>query len=1365
MVLPSLRFIAIFAVLLLFFSPAFAENCMLITSPGSYSQTQDYVGAPYSAAPINFAYACVKIASSNVLFDCNGHNITGNNPAQLAYGIFVNGSYTNVTIRNCRSISNYTSSGSSGIFLLYAQNSTVQNATVKYNYYGIEAYHAVNISVNDVYAENNVGGFFAEMTNSSTFTHDSATFNSEFGFDVGGEGNTIRHSYSRYNGGDGIRIYSGSLFNSTSSENDGSGVYTSGLAALDIYGNNMNNNKLYGIYLYNTYSKRIFNNSYIYGNQKGGIYIGSNSRSNEVFNNSVFDNYVANILVGPSWNNRVYGNRVYEGFSHGILLNGQGTEASSMPNRLENNSVYNNSGIGVYLNYSNYSILTGNEVFNNSGDGFYLAYSSYNVINSTRSYQNQIGFALSQSDRNAIEGASSSDNSLQGFYITFSDYNNITNSSAYQNGLDGIYLVNSSSTRLYYTNSTGNGRHGFSLEFSSGNSIWGCRASGNDYYGFYLFDTSTGNTIRDSTASGNVIYGFYVYPSAIENTLLGNTAYNHNTAGIYVRANKTADSHSHYYNNSIDYLVEPEGSSIFINATNISIDGPSGGYANYTALSFTDTAGSGEKYSIKWASTASTPSGRTLLRGKMVNITALAGTPSIDSMTWSWAASELTGNFPELWRRSGSDWTLVSSMDSSTLSITLTDVNPASEYAVMQTGCPVITAGGSYTLGVDAVGAPNDAYPVAQYACVKIAASNVVFDCGGHSITDNGTSLTYISRGILLNGSLTNVTIRNCPAVSNYTYGFTVHQSNSSSIYNSTAYENQVGFHFYQSNYNVISGNSAHDQISQGFYLAESSYNNFTANSANNNGNPGFLVRTNSNHNLFTNNVADGNSYVGFLAYDQSRYNVFTGNNASSNSWYGYWLYNTSDCNLTDNFASSNSECAVYINSSTDFIINGMLISNQTCWVGPENGSSLKLGNFTAIKAGSSEVGTTSVVFSSVNYSGNGLDESVFAIGDGFVALDSSARPEFNTSATITMPIASCNNPRIYVSHAFPVTRYDIIGAGTFCNECTILSCKDNMITFTVPHWSGYAVGGEISLFIDNDGPKYANETITFTANYSNATSGSSITGADCLLSLWNGSSYTMPESGGLYVLPLNITDVGSHSYNVTCNRTGYETLTASDTFTIFYNGTLEGVDLYAANIIVGSTGRYVNSAAAGNVTTEGGNVSGVDLSSNASTDRWAGFYGNVTGNILLSQSSALQAVYTWLWNPSNGGVACASTGSAAPTSLVGGTFADIDTAWGFPPSAADSAANTFNNSNCSQSFGPTTLANAYYADTGSAGGFITCAWKSIPTPAKADMFFCSNITQNGTLFNGGAGDYEIMVPTAYGTGVYETYYFYVNLN
>ena len=1371
------RFTLLLMISMVFLSLGFAAACPApITSSGTYNQTQNYVGAPNA---VSYGYACVKIRASNVFFDCGSfHEITGNGTSN-SYGIIVDGAYTNVTITSC-TISNYSEAG---IQLYWTENSTITTTTMSGNGYGVYVVGGKNNSIKNSFAtHSSVYGFYLESSSNNNLTNNFAYYSTYDGFIATGDGNTISQMYASGNGGRGIHLSgTGNLSGCLAQLNGGAGFYIAG-PGVNVYNSESRFNNKSGFELSGlSYDNNIFNNL-AYDNNGSGFLIGLAARANALYNNTARNNSGAGIRVEQSTqSNSIYGNRVYDGAGDGIY-----TGRTNQQNNFTNNTVFNNSGHGFFLNQSNYSLIIGNDVHDNAGAGVYLLGSSRNTVNGTRSYANDHGFHLESSHRNTIDlsNASSNTGAEGGFYIQSSDYNNITNSNSGGNK-DGFRLRSSDSNRIYNCNSSANQAYGFNfVSGSSTNSLERCTASGNEASGFYLSDNSNQNTIRDSTASENYEYGFSIgsnsnnitnsisfanwngfYVNGINNILLNNTAYTHTGKGVYITGNNTIDKNGHYYNNSYDYYIYPAASAVFINATNVSIDNPSGGYVNYTTLSFSDNAQVGEAYSIEWASIPS-PSGRTSFRGKFVNITKELGTPIIDSITWSWKASELAGyneKFFELWKHNASGWTMLSSSPNTTAhTFSLTNMNPASEYGILQTYCPVITSSGSYQLASNAVGAPNDASPVSPftpaYACVKIAASNVLFDCNGYTITDNGTALSYPAYGILLNGSLTNVTVRNC-RVSNYTRGVYVWNSTYSTVTNTTSYGNlESGFQVdFSSHINLTLNNGSDNEI-YGFHVYSGNANWLNNNNADRNQRTGYYIQSSPSNHLISNTASGSIENEGIMVFDSPSCTL-DGNTARGSGMTGFYIHSSSNSILTDNEASDNSYYAVYINSSTNITLSGMVMNNQTYWIGPPGGSPIEIENLTA------EVGTTSVVFGSVDYSsGSSLNESNLIIGDGFVALDSAARPEFNVSARITMWTPSCSHPRIYVSEEFPVTRYDVLREGRVCTECTIISCTGHTIVFDVPHFSGYAAGGENGLTIDNDGPKYANETITFNASYVNTTSGDNITGAACNLTLWNGSSYLMGAAGGHYELSLNVTEIGPHDYNVTCSKAGFTTLTAFDTFTIFYNGTLSLVDIFGANVTVGSTGRYSSNITAGNVTIEGGNVSGVDLSSNASTDRWAAFYGNVTGSKVLAQSVDVQMIYVWLWNSSSGGVVCASTGPTPLSSIMGATYADIDAAWSFPPSSADSAANTFNNSNCSQRFGSTTVSNSYYADTGYSGGFTTCSWKSVAVPSKAEMLFCTNITYNGPLFNGQPGDYEIMVPTAYGTGVYETYYFYVNL-
>ena len=50
----------------------------------------------------------IKISASNVVFDCNGYAINGSNASSLInYGIFVEKQLSNVTIKNCNNVHDF----------------------------------------------------------------------------------------------------------------------------------------------------------------------------------------------------------------------------------------------------------------------------------------------------------------------------------------------------------------------------------------------------------------------------------------------------------------------------------------------------------------------------------------------------------------------------------------------------------------------------------------------------------------------------------------------------------------------------------------------------------------------------------------------------------------------------------------------------------------------------------------------------------------------------------------------------------------------------------------------------------------------------------------------------------------------------------------------------------------------------------------------------------------------------------------------------------------------------------------------------------------------------------------------------------
>ncbi len=280
--------------------------------------------------------------------------------------------------------------------------------------------------------------------------------------------------------------------------------------------------------------------------------------------------------------------------------------------------------------------------------------------------------------------------------------------------------------------------------------------------------------------------------------------------------------------------------------------------------------------------------------------------------------------------------------------------------------------------------------------------------------------------------------------------------------------------------------------------------------------------------------------------------------------------------------------------------------------------------------------------------------------------------------------------------------------------------------------------------------------------------------GVDCgLFSIHYNSSFLVSGMTSSDVVATNA-DIGGNCDGGVC--TGIQCSAGTLSFTVpswssFGSGNasspsnVTGIGLYGANITNASThARYNGTATAGNATTEGGNITGLNISSTALTDKWAAFYGNVSGSILLTGAAGVNNVYSWAWSPADGGTVCVSTNSSlSQLSASGAQGSDIDSAWGFPASV-DSGINTFNLTNCTMGIGSSSITNASYADTGPAGGFITCSLKSAPAPAKPQLLFCSDIISGGTSWNGVPSDFELMVPTNSTAGATETYYFYANL-
>jgi len=189
---------------------------------------------------------------------------------------------------------------------------------------------------------------------------------------------------------------------------------------------------------------------------------------------------------------------------------------------------------------------------------------------------------------------------------------------------------------------------------------------------------------------------------------------------------------------------------------------------------------------------------------------------------------------------------------------------------------------------------------------------------------------------------------------------------------------------------------------------------------------------------------------------------------------------------------------------------------------------------------------------------------------------------------------------------------------------------------------------------------------------------------------------------------------------------------------------------------------------------TEGGNVSYLNLTGTSLTDRWAGFYGNISGaTIYLTDDDSGTANYLYHWAVSGGsetGEVCVSTDASFDFGASSGLTSanEIDTVYSFG-AVADNATNTFNNGTCGNFYFEeqgVTITGAVNATHETGSTFSTCAINDTAAAVADDLAFCAMINPSGTNYRGDTAGYELIVPADASTPTATTsYYFFIEIN
>ncbi|MEW6722683.1 MAG: right-handed parallel beta-helix repeat-containing protein, partial [Candidatus Micrarchaeota archaeon] len=261
--------------------------------------------------------------------------------------------------------------------------------------------------------------------------------------------------------------------------------------------------------------------------------------------------------------------------------------------------------------------------------------------------------------------------------------------------------------------------------------------------------------------------------------------------------------------------------------------------------------------------------------------------------------------------------------------------------------CSILsTPGETYQLTQDIQGAPNFNTPAGGVNCIKIAAADIVFDCMGFSITDNGT-VSDDRYGIVLNDSATNVTVQNCPSISQYNGSVLLLNGDGNTVRNVTSHDNNfVGFFISGvggdvSENNILTNNTASDS-QYGFYVVGSQGNNLSWNDAFDNF-AGFELIFSAQNNLFENNEAFLNTHGIEFRFSGNDFNNFTGNFVHDNVLDGFNLTLAANNIFSNNTVTGNGDEGFDLLSMTSNNFSGNTVDSNT---GNGFHLNLSIGNF-----------------------------------------------------------------------------------------------------------------------------------------------------------------------------------------------------------------------------------------------------------------------------------------------------------------------------------------------------------------------------------------------------------------------------------
>lgn len=218
-------------------------------------------------------------------------------------------------------------------------------------------------------------------------------------------------------------------------------------------------------------------------------------------------------------------------------------------------------------------------------------------------------------------------------------------------------------------------------------------------------------------------------------------------------------------------------------------------------------------------------------------------------------------------------------------------------------------------------------------------------------------------------------------------------------------------------------------------------------------------------------------------------------------------------------------------------------------------------------------------------------------------------------------------------------------------------------------------------------------------------------------------------------------------------------------------------------NIARGASERAPSTAPT-QVQAEAGNVTSLQIIATKITSRWQGFYGNVTGNITLADSSS-NAMYNWIETAPRGEIYAVNdsaipvwddvfcfnfTNNLSAGSIVVQRFngTDLERTLGLGPTDADGVDETFNRT-FSGSF--QVAGNSISSTSGCRtvalnvnGGYQEQSFQEVLLTDNNSIIYTAILENSQTGFQGAPTDFQMIVGENGDTAPPTSYYFYVEL-